>query len=165
MSKIIIAISREFASGGRIIGEKLAEELGISYYDRKLIQLAAEKSGLAPEFIEKSEERASSSFLFSLATNAHATNGYFLQYDVPVNDKAFYAQSEVIRELSEKESCVIVGRCAGYILRENPNCIKVFLYGGLENRLRRAVMDYGMEPDGLSDRLSKLDKGRSNYHK
>lgn len=164
--KVIITISREFGSGGRLIGELLAKELGIAYYDRKLIEMTAERSGLSPDFIARSEEQASSSFLFSLATSAHSTGGgYFMQYDVPVGDKAFFAQAAVIREVAEKESCVIVGRCAGYILKDDPDCINVFIHGSLDDRLRRAIEVYGLEPKGLADKLVKADKGRANYHK
>lgn len=165
MKKVIVTISREFGSGGRLVGKKLAKKLDLPYYDRELIQMAAEKSGLSPEFIARNEEHASSSFLFSLATNPHAGSGYFMQYDVPVGDKAFFAQSAVIRELAEKGSCVIVGRCGGYILRENPDCFNVFLHGSLDDRLTRAVEVYGNDPKGLADKLVKTDKGRANYHK
>lgn len=165
MKKTIFTISREFASGGRLVGQMLAKELGIPFYDRELIELAAEKSGLSPEFIEKAEESASSSFLFGLATHAPTTNGYFLHYDMPISDRAFLAQAAVIREIAEKGSCVILGRCAGYILRDDPACINIFLHGSLEDRLNRAVEVYGMERKGLADKLVKVDRGRANYHK
>lgn len=165
MDKIIITISREYASGGRLVGEKLAERLGITFYDRKLIELAAEKSGLSPTFIEKSEEQATPSFLYNLAASAHSSAGYLWEYHTPVSDKAFFAQSAVIRELAERESCVILGRCAGYILREEPGCINVFLHGSLDDRLERAVNVYGMESKGLADKLVKIDRGRTNYHR
>ena len=165
MQKVIITISREFGSGGRLVGQKLADELGIAYYDRKLIELVAKESGLAPEFIERSGEQAASSLLFSLATTAHTPGGYFMQYETPVESKAFFAQASVIKELAEKESCVIVGRCAGYILRDNPNCINVFVHGNLDDRVKRASELYGQNPDGLADKLIKTDKGRANYHR
>ncbi len=163
MAHRIIAISREFGSGGRIIGEKLAKELGYDFYDKELIELAAKKSGLSPEFIENSEEQGASGFLFNLATGAHTNGAFLLQYETPVSDKAFFAQSAVIREVAEKSDCVIVGRCASYILREHPNCVKIFLYAPLDSRLNRAKNEYGMEEKGLGDKLVKIDKARSRY--
>lgn len=165
MNRTIITISREFGSGGRLVGEKIAKKLGIPFYDRKLIDLAAEKSGLAPEYLEKTENQPASSLLYSLATSAPATSGYLLHYDTPVSDKAFFAQSEVIREIAQQGSAVILGRCGGYILREDPDRLNIFLHGSLDNRLRRATEEYGMDPKGLANILVKTDKGRSNYHK
>lgn len=166
MKRTIFTISREFASGGRLVGQMLAKELDIPFYDRELIEMAAERSGLSPEFIEKAEENASSSFLYSLATtHAHPANGYFLHYDMPIGDKAFLAQAAVIREIAQKGSCVILGRCAGYILRDDPACINIFLHSSLEDRLNRAVEVYGMERKGLADKLVKIDRGRANYHR
>ena len=165
MKKFIVTISREFGSGGRLVGRQLAEAQGVPFYDRELIELAAKKSGLSPDFIARSEERAASSFAFGLAAGSHVGNGYFMQYDVPVNDRAFFAQSAVISELAAKGSCVIVGRCAGYILRDDPNCVNVFIFAPLDSRIRRAVDDYGLKEDNLAERILKADKGRYNYHK
>lgn len=168
MEKVIIAISREFASGGRLVGKKLSEKLGIPFYDKELIELAAEKSGLSPDFIRNTEEQAKSSFMFNMASGTQNILGnYFIQYDVPVSDKTFFAQSAVIRELAEKEDkgCVIVGRCAGYILRENPHCVSVLLHSTIKDRADRAVDIYKMDYKGLADSLLKVDKARSNYHK
>ena len=164
-NKLIITINREYGSGGRLVGQRLSEELGIPLYDRKLIEMAAQESGLSPDFIENVETRPTSSFLFNLATSAQTGSGYMLQYDMPVGDRAFFAQSNVIRDLAAKESCVIVGRCAGYILRENPSCLNVFVYGSVEDRLNRATSVYGVPRKDLADRLVKIDKGRANYFK
>ena len=165
MEKIIIAISREFGSGGRLVGELLAEKLGIQQFDRRLIELAAEKSGLSKEFIESSEDQATSSFLFSLATSAQTHDGYFMHYDTPINDKAFYAQSSIIKELAEKDSCIILGRCAGYILRDNKRLLSVLIRGNKEDRLRRCRDEYKIEEKKLEDFITKRDKARANYYK
>ena len=162
MDKLIVTISREFGSGGRLIGMMLAQDLGINYYDRRLIELTAEKSGLSTKFLEKSEENASSSFLYSISSNAYTSTSGLLQYNVPIGDKAFFAQSDVIRELAAKESCVIVGRCSGYILRDNPSRVNVFLRGDLEDRIKRAKESYGIEDAG--ERTASIDKGRASYH-
>lgn len=165
MKNLVIAISREFGSGGRLIGEKLSKELGISYYDKILLQLAAEKSGISPEFIERSEEQASSSFLFNLTAATVNYSNFFYNYDVPMSDKAFFAQAAVIKELADKESCVIVGRCADYVLRSHENCIKVFIYAARETRLNRLIKEYKISPNEAKDKLNKMDKGRANYYK
>jgi cytidylate kinase len=165
MAYSIITISREFGTGARLIGKNLADILGFSYYDRAIIQLAAEKSGLSPEFIERNEEKTTNSFLFNLSTSAYITSGINLQYTMPVNDKAFIAQSEVIREIAKTGNSVIVGRCADYILNEHPKLLRVFLYGDKEDRLKRIINEYGYDPAKAETDLSKIDKGRANYHK
>lgn len=165
MANSIITISREFGTGARTIGQQLAADLGFAYYDRAIIQLAAEKSGLSPEFIEKNEEKSRNSFLFNLANTAYISSGINLQYTMPVNDRAFIAQSEVIKDIANKENSVIVGRCADYVLQDYPNVIRVFIYANREDRLKRVVEEYGFDPKNAEDELNKIDKGRANYHK
>ena len=165
MANKVITISREFGTGARTIGQKLAEELGFAYYDRAIIQLAAEKSGLSPDFIAKNEEKASNNFLFNVATSAYISSGINLQYTVPVNDKAFIVQSEVIREIAEKGDCVIIGRCANYVLNDHPNIMKVFVRADKADRIERCVNEYGYDPKTVEAELNKIDKGRSSYYK
>ena len=165
MANKVITISREFGTGARTIGVKLAEEVGFAYYDRSIIQLAAEKSGLSPDFIAKNEEKASNNFLFNVATSAYISSGINLQYTVPVNDKAFIAQSEVIREIAEKGDCVIIGRCANYVLNDHPNIMKVFVRADKADRIERCVNEYGYDPKTVEAELNKIDKGRSSYYK
>ena len=165
MEYLTIAISREFGSGGKFIGEQVAEKLGISFYDKVLLQLAAERSGLSPEFLEKSEEQVVGSFLFSLSTAAHAASNFFYQYNVSMSDKAFFAQAAVIRELAEKESCVIVGRCAEHVLRDHKKCLKVFLFAPLDFRVKEVARDYNMTEHEAKERILRVDKGRSNYYR
>jgi len=165
MNNRVITISRQFGSGGRLIGQKLAEEMDMGYYDKVLLALSAEKSGLSPDFIDRLEEQASSSFLFNLSTAGQASSNFFYQYDVPLNDKAFFAQAAVIKELAEKESCVIVGRCADHILRDRSNCLKVFIFAAKETRMKRLIDEYGMSEKEAKTKLEKLDKGRANYYK
>jgi cytidylate kinase len=165
MDKFIIAISREFGSGGRLIGEKLATRLGVEFYDKNIIQLAAERSGLSAKFIEQNEENVSSGFLFALpAATSFSSFRTAAYYDTPVNDKTFLAQAEVIRELA-KNSCVIVGRCADYILREDPALIKVFITSPFEARVRRAVEEYQFPTENPEEKIRKIDKSRANYYK
>lgn len=165
MDKFIITVSREFGSGGRLIGEKLAEKLGVEFYDKSIIQLAAEKSGLSYQFIEQNEENINGSMFFSLPASATYTGFRTAAYfDTPVNDKTFLAQTEVIREIA-KNSCVIVGRCADYILREDPALIRLFITSSFEQRVRRAVEKYGFPAEDAEEKIRKIDKSRSNYYK
>lgn len=163
MDKFVITISREFGSGGRLIGEKLAARLGVEFYDKSIIQLAAEKSGLSYKFIEQNEENITNSLLFSFpATSSYSgTTAYF---DTPVNDKTFLAQTEVIRELA-KNSCIIVGRCADYILREDPALIRIFITANFEDRVRRSVEEYEFPSEAAGEKIRKIDKSRANYYK
>jgi len=162
MRQTVITISREHGSGGRLIGQKLALELGFLYYDRSIIEMAAEKSGLSPDFIAQSESRATNSFLFNLSASLNAAaTGTSYQYDTPVTAKAYYAQASVIEDLAAKGNCIIVGRCADYILRGTPNLLRVFIRGEKEDRIRRMTEDYGEE----ADRIDKMDRGRSNYYR
>jgi len=165
MKNTVVTISREYGSGGRQAGMRLAAELGIMCYDRAVIEKAAEKSGMSPEFIENVEEKAASSFFFNLsqATFTHYTP--MLTYDVHPTDKAFFAQAEVIREIAAHGSAVIIGRCADYILRDNPDAIHIFLYGDREDRLRRIVNDYGLTEDMAREQIKQIDRGRANYYK
>ncbi len=165
MSHKVITISREFGTGARTIAQKLALELGFAYYDRAIIQMAAEKSGLSPNFIEKNEEKANNSFLFNIATSAYISSGINLQYTVPVNDRAYIAQSEVIRELVEKENCVIVGRCANYVLADHDKVMRVFVRADKKDRIRRCVEEYGFDANKIEAELTKIDKGRASYYK
>jgi len=159
----LITISREYCSGGRLIGNAVAKELGVPFYDRELISLAAQKSGLSPEFIENHELKGNTSFLYGLSTGGRS--GFYSFYETPIGDKAFFAQAAVIRELAARGSCVIVGRCAGYILRNDPNRLNVFLYAPLSNRVKTAQELYDMEGEDLSEQILRIDKGRKNYHK
>jgi cytidylate kinase len=165
MEYSIITISREFGTGARLIGNELAKLLGYGYYDRALIELAAEKSGLSEEFIERTEEKASNSFLYNLATAAYISADMGMQYSIPVNDRAFMVQSEVIREIAKSGNSIIVGRCADFVLKDHPKLLRVFLYGDKADRLKRIINEYGQDPKTAEATLNKIDKGRSNYHK
>lgn len=165
MANSIITISREFGTGARLIGRQLAELLGYGYYDRALIEMAAEKSGLSEEFIERTEEKASNSFLYNLATAAYISSDMGMQYSVPVNDRAFLVQSDVIRDIAKTGNSVIVGRCADFILKDHPNLLRVFIFADKADRIKRIVNEYGNDPKTAESNLSKIDKGRANYHK
>ena len=163
-NKIILTIGRQFASGGREIGKKLAKALNIAYYDKELMTLAAKESGLCEDCFEKADERASSglSYAFSMG---YSYMGIFTPYaDVLSNDRLFLYQSEAIRKLAEESSCVIVGRCADYILRDNPNCLSLFIHNTKENRIQRIIETQNLTVEQAKDLMTKTDKSRASYY-
>ena len=164
-SRTVITIARQYGSGGREIGEMLAQKLGVPYYDKELIALAAKKSGLSEEVFRQADERATSSLLYSLVMGTYGFGGGVAgMNDMPINDKLFLIQADIIRKAAEKGACVIVGRCADYVLRERKDCLKVFIHADRDSRLRRAVEKYGIDPAKVSDFLTKKDKQRANYY-
>ena len=163
--KVIITIGRQYGSGGRIIGKLLAEKLGISFYDKEIIEMAAKKSGMSQEAFEKVDETAASSLLYSIATSVSMFGNYVSpQVDLPLNDKLFIIQSEIIKSIAKKGSCVIVGRCADYILKDRSDIINLFIYADKESRKKRAINEYGISPNKVDSYLHKTDKKRSTYY-
>ena len=160
----IITISRQYGSGGRFIGRKLAEALDIPFYDKELITMSAEESGMSKEIFEKADEKAANSLLYTLSMNAYLLHGMAGVPDLPLNDKVFLVQSEVIRKLAAKGPCVIVGRCADYVLRENPNCVNVYIYSDMEDRVSRATTYYNLSADRAQEQIQKTDKKRAAYY-
>ncbi len=164
-TKTIITIARQYGSGGREIGEKVAKRLGIPFYNKDLITLAAKQSGMSPEFFEKADEKATNSLLYSLMMGNYTFGSQITPMDnLPINDKLFLAQSQIIREAAEKGPCVIVGRCADYVLRENKNCLHVFIYADHFARMDRIIKKYDVDPAKAADTLVKQDKQRANYY-
>ncbi|MCQ4934994.1 MULTISPECIES: AAA family ATPase [Anaerotignum] len=156
----IITISRQYGSGGRIVGKLLAERLGIPFYDNEIISLAAEKTGLSKECFVNAEETSTGNLLLSLTTLTPSVESFGL----PLNEKIFLVQSQVIKEVAEKGSCVIVGRSADYILSETENCINVFLQADLKDRINRAVAQYDLPEKNAEAAVIKTDKRRANYY-
>jgi cytidylate kinase len=165
MKDFVVAISREYGSGGREIANKLAEGLEIGCYDKSIIKLTAEKSGLSAGFIEESEEKAGGGLLFNLQLSAFASAESLMYYETPTSDKMFIAQSEVINELASRGSCVILGRCADYVLRDKRNLVRVFIRAEMEDRARRAVESYGLPEKNAEAAVRRADKARANYYK
>lgn len=164
MSKII-TIGRQYGSGGREIGKKLAENMGIPFYDNELITIASKESGMSQELFENIDETATSSLLYSLAIGAHMMGSRVSTInDMPIQDKLFLIQSNVIKKVAKEGSCVIVGRCADYILKDNPGCIKIFIHADLEFRKNRAVKEYGEDSKHIDEMIRKIDKRRANYY-
>ncbi len=162
-NKMIITISREFGSGGRLIGRRLAEKLKVPYYDKELLDRIAEESGFSREMIEGAEKRAKNSFLYSLAS-AMGT-GESGPESLSLNERFFLAQFDTIRRMAEEEgSCVIVGRCADYILRDLPQATNVFVYAEEADKIRRAVEEYGVPREEVKKLMKDTDKARANYY-
>ena len=166
MANKIYTIGREFGSGGREVGEKLAAKLGIKLYDKELLQQAAKDSGFCEEIFENHDEKPTNSFLYSLVMDTYSVSGYsaapFL--DMPLNHKVFLAQFETIKKIAEKESCVIVGRCADYDLSDNPNCINVFIHADLDVRIKNVSRNLNITENKARDIINKTDKQRASYY-
>lgn len=166
MANKIYTIGREFGSGGREVGEKLAAKLGIKLYDKELLQQAAKDSGFCEEIFENHDEKPTNSFLYSLVMDTYSVSGYsaapFL--DMPLNHKVFLAQFETIKKIAEKESCVIVGRCADYALSDNPDCINVFIHADLNVRIKNVSRNLNITENKARDIINKTDKQRASYY-
>ena len=162
---VVITIGRQFGSGGRYVGRLLAEKLGVPFYDKELLSEAAKNSGICEEIFEEHEEKPTRSLLFSLVTGmqSHMAAGNFYM-DMPLNHKIFLAQFDAIRRIAGEGSCVIVGRCADYVLRENPDAVSIFVKGDMESKIARAVKYYGIEEDKAEERIRKADKQRASYY-
>lgn len=164
--KNIITIGREYGSGGRTIGKKVAEMLGIGYFDRELIDEAAKESGLSAEFIEKTEQSLTGSFLYNLAMGNSYSYGMLSPAGtnvLPLTMQVFLAQQQAVLKFAEKP-CVIVGRCADYILRDRDDVLKVFVYSTDEKRIERAVNEYGLDAKKAREQIARSDKGRSRHY-
>lgn len=164
-TRAVITIGRQFGSGGRSVARLVAESLKIPYYDKELLSLAAKQSGICEEMFETFDEAPTRSLLYSLVTGVQMrgdTAGMYM--DMPLNHRVFLAQFDTIRRIASQGACVIVGRCADYVLRENPNAVNVFIHAPLERRVERAVKEYGVAEDGAREVVVKRDKQRASYY-
>ena len=174
--KKIITISREFGSGGNIIGKLLAEKLGYAFYDKEIIDQAAQNSGLSAEFISKNDQKLPSAWLYSILVGAtyaapgtnNATTG-ITTGTLPLADQIFNAQRQAIIDLAKKGPCVIVGRCADYVLRHcdeiNRNeLLNVFIYAPMEDKVKRAVEQKKLDAKTAEKDIKLIDKGRANHY-
>ena len=162
--KIIITIGRQYGSGGSYVGKKLAEQLGIAFYDKELINLASKESGICGEFSEKADERNSGSLLKALAMGFSMNNAIFQSNDYLSNESLFQIQSDVIRKVAAEQSCILVGRCADYILRDNPRCVNVFISSSREDRIARLCHLHSISEDAAEEKMNKADKRRAEYY-
>jgi len=160
----VITIARQFGSGGHEVGKRVAALLGIKMYDKELIMMAAEKSGYHPDVLMKADEKAAGSLLYTLAIGSSRFGGITGNYDMPINDKLFIAQNEIIQELAEKEQCVIIGRCGDYALRNFENKFSVFIYADEAMRVDRIMESRGISEAEARSLIAKEDKKRSGYY-
>lgn len=163
---LVITIGREYGSGGHEIGQKIAVQLGIKCYDRELLELAAKDSGLCPEIMENHDEKPTNSFLYSLVMDTYSMgfSSAATYLDMPINHKVFLAQFDAIKKLADRESCVIVGRCADYALEDYPNMVSVFIKAPLSSRVTRIMERNNVSEDKAFEMIAKRDKKRASYY-
>ena len=161
----VSTIGRQYGSGGRSIGEKVAHELNIPFYDKELLERAANDSGICKELFENHDEKPTNSFLYSLVMDTYSFGYNSAAFaDMPMNHKVFLAQFEAIKKLAAEGPCVMVGRCADYALSEFKNCFSVYIHCDLEIRVRRIAKKYDMKDNKARDAIQKTDKSRSSYY-
>lgn len=161
----IITISRQYGSGGREIGEKLAKKLGIPFYDKELITRAAKESGFSEAAFENVEKKATNSLLYSIAMGMNAYGNHDIGFtNLSLDDQIYLAQSNVIRKIATEGPGVIVGRCADYVLRDNIDVIHAFIWADMPFRKERAVRLDNMPEDKAEENIIKIDKRRANYY-
>ena len=159
----IIAIERQYASGGRAIGKKVARALGIPYYGREILEMAAERNGQTAEYIEHLEETASNSMFYALLTAYNRAAHGEVEVLSP-EDTLLLTETEIINDLAGEGPCVFIGRSAGCILKDRPDVLRVFIYSDDDARIERAVKEYGDDPKEVMSKLRKFDKRRENYY-
>ena len=165
MSRLVITIARGFGSGGRTVGKLLAQRLGCDYYDNDLIKLASEESGINIELFGRADEKVKSN-LFKRYNRSYGE--YVLSPDSAEfvsDDNLFNYQAKIIRELAEKQDCIIIGRCGDYILKDNPDVIRLFVYADEKTCLKNVTELYGMLPAEAKKTIEKIDKSRAAYYK
>ena len=161
----VITVARQYGSGGREIGLRLGELLGVKAYDKELITMAAQKSGISTEVLDHVDEKATNSLLYTLAMGSSFFNSAAQNMNIPINDKLYMTQSEIIRDIADKESCVVVGRCADHVLRKVENRISIFIYAPKDFRVERIIDRHeGIDDKAAKDLLQKTDKRRINYY-
>jgi len=165
MGNLVITIGRQFGSGGSEVGKMVAEKMGIKLYDKELINLAAKQSGLSEHILEDYDEKPTNSFLYSLSLGAYSLDSAIAGVpNMPIVDKVFMVQSQIIREIAEKEPCVIIGRCAESVLKEHDSLLSVFIHSDIENRIDRICNEKGITRAAAADLIKKTDKKRASYH-
>ena len=163
--KLVITIARQYGSGGREIGERIAELLGIPIYDKELITEAAANGNLNEDVLKNVDESAANSLLYTLAMGSNIMNHNVFGYKMPINDKLFILQSDVIKKYASEGSCVIIGRCADYVLKDEKDTLRLFIYGDLEHRKARIAERHPeIKSSQVVDVINKTDKRRAYYY-
>lgn len=162
MKKTIITIERQYGSGGSNIGKLTAEKLGINCYNRQILEMTAQRCGIAPEYLESAEENVPTSFLYSLLLSANPART--MEENLPLSDKVFLMESRIINEIADNEkSFVLVGRCGSYILEEK-GCFSVYIYADPEYRIKRAIEQYDINENKAESVMKKADKRRETFY-
>jgi len=165
MKNYIVTITRQYGSCGRAVGERLSELLGYKFYDKNLITMAAQRSGLSSEVLGNVDGQAANSLLYTLALGSSSYNHGMSQVNLPINDKLVVLQSEIIKELADSDDgAVIVGRCADYVISGNPRLVRIFICGEFCNRVKRVMARHGLTESQAKDITIKTDKRRANYY-
>ncbi len=161
---LIVTIARQYGSGGREIGEKVAALLGCKSYDRELITLSARKGNFSEDALARADEVAAGSLLYTLAMGSNSYGMHAAAPHQPINDKLFYLQSDLIRELAEKEDAVFIGRCADYVLLDHPRTLRVFIYANEECRVKRIMERNNLPQNKAAEMMRKIDHRRATYY-
>ena len=157
---MIITIGRQFGSGGRDIGEKIAQRLGYTFYDKELLSMAAEQQGFSAAAMEHYDEKPTGSLIYSLYMTGATTSD-----NLPLNQQLTFAQFNVIRKVAQADNCVIVGRCADYVLRDRENLLTVFFHAPMEYRIKRVIAEQSITNEALAEKtIKKQDKARADYY-
>lgn len=163
--KYVLTFARQFGSGGHEVAKTTAEILGIPFYDKELIAIAAKESGLSEHLFDGLDEKPTNSFLYSLVMGVQSGASTYCRYgDVTGSDNIFRIQAQVIRQIADKEPCVIVGRCADYILREYENLVSIFVHADMEQRTARIMKRYNLKEKNAEDYINKTDKRRNSFY-
>lgn len=164
MVDTIITIGRQFGSNGHEIGKRLAKRLDIPFYDKEILGETAKNSGLSENILKSLDEKPTKSFLYSLVMDPYSFGYTNSGYQVNLNQQAFQATYDTVKELGSKGPCVIVGRCADYALRHNPNLIRIFIHAPLEQRIKTVCERFNLTEDKAKNQISKEDKSRASYY-
>ena len=160
----VITIGRQFGSGGREIGRKLAESFDVPFYDKEILKRAAKESGICEEMFENFDEKPTTSFLYSLVMDPYALGYNAASFDMPLNQKVFLAAFDSIKRIASEGPCVIVGRCADYALKDFENHMSVFIHAPMSFKKERIHEERGIPLDKVKDECIRMDKQRSGYY-
>lgn len=164
-NRLIVTVARQYGSGGREIGEQVAALLGCKSYDRELITMSAQKGNLSEDALARADEVAAGSLLYTLAMGSGAYGMHAAHtHHVPINDQLFCLQSDIIRDLAVREDCVLIGRCADYVLRDHPRTLRVFIYADEESRITRIMARHSLPRNKAADMMNKIDHRRATYY-
>lgn len=154
----VVTVSRQYGSGGRYVAKMLAKELGVPIYDKQIIEMTAQNFGFSKEFVADYEEKPINRFYYAFSLGGDLNSG------LSMNDKIFIEQANIMKKLAAQGSCVIVGRCADYVLRDRTDVLNVYIHTDMAHRVARAVQFYGLDEESALKAIKKSDKQRRKYH-